>query len=201
MTTTHFFVNNCKMEKNIIENNVIVIPQNLCSKFWQSGPDLLPSPFLSHFLKLINTSKQRICIQTPYFTPNKQIFHELCNAAQRGVKVEIMFPKMADKKLLHKTSLGMLSKIHQNGVEVYFYRGFLHSKLCLFDQATALFGTINMDVRSFEHNFELCGESTDNKFVCALLNIFEDDKKQCEKCKKDWHARQPFLGFVFYELF
>lgn len=66
------------------------------------------------------------------------------------------------------------------GVKILFYRpGFLHSKLLIVDDTLTVIGSANMDFRSFEHNFEVCGFVYDADFTARMAAIFTDDAAQC----------------------
>ncbi|MDR1809145.1 MAG: cardiolipin synthase [Prevotella sp.] len=104
----------------------------------------------------ISNAQKNIYIQTPYFIPTDSLLLALQTAAQSGVDVCLMLPEHSDTTFVHIASMSYIKDLLQAKVKVYFFKpGFLHSKLMLVDDSLVITGSANMDVRSFEHNFEI----------------------------------------------
>lgn len=107
-------------------------------------------------LQAISNAKESVYIQTPYFVPTDGLLLNMQMAAMRGVDVRLMIPRHSDTTFVHIATMGFLKEVLDAKVSVYMYEaGFLHSKLLIIDDALTLTGSANMDIRSFEHNFEI----------------------------------------------
>lgn len=117
-------------------------------------------------------------VQSPYFLPTDEVMNAFQIAALAGVDVRVMLPKRGDTFLAHKGSLSYMDDLLKAGVKVYLYRrGFLHSKMMVSDDEVASVGSVNMDFRSFEHNFEANAFFYDRPTVLRMKNIFLADQK------------------------
>ena len=150
------------------------------------------------FLNAINAANDSILIQTPYFVPTDGLLLALQLASKRGVKIVLMIPEKADTKLVHIASRSFLQDLLNIGVRVYFYKkGFLHSKLLIIDDDLIITGSVNLDVRSFEHNFEIAAFIYDKQTNTQAKNIFEKDLLDSKRLNKDtWAKRKWYYRFV-----
>lgn len=103
----------------------------------------------------INRAKERIIIETPYLILDEKFLTALIQASLKGVKVQVIFPKLSDGFLVHNASLYYAKKLIENNVGIYFFNGFLHSKTVLIDKDFLSVGSSNLDMRSFNLNFEI----------------------------------------------
>jgi cardiolipin synthase len=77
-------------------------------------------------------------------------------------------------------------------VEIYLYRkGFLHAKTMVADRKIAIVGTANMDVRSFDLNFEVNAIVYDQEIAAQLSAAFFDDLRDAEKIDLAAWNRRP----------
>ena len=107
-------------------------------------------------LQSISNAKDCIYIQTPYFVPTDALLLAIQMASMRGVDVRLMLPRHSDTTFVHIASMSFLKEVLDAKVSVFFFEaGFLHSKLMVVDDSLTITGSANMDVRSFEHNFEI----------------------------------------------
>ena len=128
----------------------------------------------------ISRARHRIWIQTPYYLPPDVLNTALQVAALAGIDVRLMLPARSDSKAIDYASHSYLDDMVKAGVKILFYRpGFLHSKLLIVDDTLTVIGSANMDFRSFEHNFEVCGFVYDADFTARMAAIFTDDAAQC----------------------
>ncbi len=76
-------------------------------------------------------------------------------AAQRGVSVKIIIPRYNDSLLVKYASRARYQELADSGVQIFlFHGGLLHSKTITVDRDFSLFGSVNLDMRSFWLNFE-----------------------------------------------
>ena len=107
------------------------------------------------FLNIINQAKESIFITTPYLIVDYELTEALCKASRRGVKVKIITPGIADKKIIKIMTKSSYPYLMKSGVEIYEYTpGFIHEKTLISDDKYLVVGTINLDYRSLMHHFE-----------------------------------------------
>jgi cardiolipin synthase len=140
------------------------------------GPDSIHQQIKQGFIKMINSAKKYIYIQTPYFIPDESIAEAIKIAAISGVDVRIMIPKMPDHIFVYWASYANIGALLDYGVKAYIYeKGFLHAKTIVVDDVIASVGSCNFDIRSFKLNFEANAFIYDRKTSTQLKNIFMKD--------------------------
>lgn len=141
-----------------------------------SGPDSDWAGIMQAYFAIINNAKHHIYIATPYFTPNESILTAIKTASLSGVDVRLMLPERCDSKLVYWSTLSYLSDLMEAGVKVYLYnKGFNHSKFITVDGRFAAMGSANIDMRSFEHNFEISAIVYDEEVTRNLETNFQID--------------------------
>ena len=118
-------------------------------------------------------------LTTPYFVPDEPTLIALMMAADRGVKVQLVVPERSDHMLTAAAGRAHFSRLLEAGVSIHLYRpGLLHAKTATIDDAFALFGSANLDVRSFNLNFELSallyGRDTTERLRSVQLEFLAD---------------------------
>lgn len=109
------------------------------------------------YLNLIHAAKKNLFITTPYLVLDDEMTEILCTAAQSGVDVRIITPKIPDKWYVHSVTRANYPRLVEAGVRIFEYTpGFIHAKGIVSDDRYAMVGTINFDFRSFYLHFE-CG--------------------------------------------
>lgn len=120
-----------------------------------TGPTERYSAMSDMFLTLIVCARQSLIITTPYFVPNESIANALCLAARSGVDVTLNLPQKNDSWVVSAASRSYYQRLIAAGVKIFEYvGGLLHAKLLSVDGEVALFGSANMDQRSFDLNYE-----------------------------------------------
>jgi len=101
-------------------------------------------------------ARRELTLTTPYFVPDETLVGALRAAAQRGVRVRLIVPAKVDSFLARQASRAFYGDLLDVGVEILqFHGGLLHTKSVVVDRELALFGTLNLDIRSFMLNFEV----------------------------------------------
>jgi cardiolipin synthase len=149
----------------------------------KSGPDSEFSSILQGVLKMITMAKESIYITTPYFVPPESIMDALKIAALGGLDVRILFPGRYDHMLVYYASKTYLSELIRCGAKVYFYndKSFIHSKVMTIDSKMSTIGTANMDIRSYELNYEINAVIYDILKSKELEKQFFKDLEQSEE--------------------
>lgn len=107
-------------------------------------------------LASIYRANKTIVISTPYFVPSESILEALCQAAARGVEVKLLLPRKNDSLIVGWASRSYFDLLLESGVQILLFDGgLLHTKAMLMDDQLALVGSVNLDIRSFQLNFEL----------------------------------------------
>ncbi len=143
-------------------------------------------------VSLIYQAKRSIRIQTPYFLPTESLYNALLTVALSGVSIELMIPLHSDSRLTGWAMDSYLLPLMESGIRVYRYkRGFLHSKLIIVDDEVLCMGSVNMDFRSLEHNFELMTIIYDGLLVEKMNDIFRQDVTDSEILDLKVWAKRP----------
>lgn len=145
----------------------------------KSGPDSEYPGIMQGILKMITMAKKHIYITTPYFVPSESIMDALKIAALGGIDVKILFPGKYDHITVYYASKTYLAELIKCGAEVYFYRddGFVHAKVMTVDGKIATVGTANMDIRSYELNYEVNCVIYNDEVAHQLEEMFFEDLK------------------------
>jgi cardiolipin synthase len=141
-----------------------------------SGPDSDWASIMQAYFSIINSAKRHIYIATPYFTPNEGVLTAIKTASLSGVDVRLLLPEKSDSHLVYWSTLSYLSELMDAGVKVYLYnKGFIHSKFITADSHLSAVGSANIDMRSFEHNFEVVAIVYDEQITKRLEKTFQID--------------------------
>lgn len=156
-----------------------------------SGPDSDWASIQQAYFTLINMAKRYVFISTPYFMPGETTLNALKTAAMSGVDVRIMLPHKSDSRLTYWCSRSFVEELLEAGVKVYWYqKGINHSKVIMVDGIVASVGTANMDLRSFEQNFEVSLILYDREVVKDLAAFFlKDLQNSTEAAIQRWKFR------------
>ncbi|MDD3269358.1 MAG: cardiolipin synthase, partial [Syntrophomonadaceae bacterium] len=158
-----------------------------------SGPDSKWSSIKDGYLRMISSAKQKVYIQTPYFVPDDSILEALKIAALSGVDVILMIPGKADQPFVHWANLSYVSELLEAGVRCFAYskQRFLHSKVLMVDGFVSSVGTANMDIRSFDLNFEVNAFLYDEKVTRNLEKGFYRDLVNSDEILMEDYLKRP----------
>ncbi|HKB39126.1 MAG TPA: phospholipase D-like domain-containing protein, partial [Gemmataceae bacterium] len=121
-----------------------------------SGPAFPTQNNQRFFVALVHGAQKRVVLTTPYFIPDEPLLQAMQTAAQRGVEVHLVVSERGDSRLVTLAQESYFEELLEAGVRVHLYRkNFLHSKHLSIDDAVAMIGTSNLDIRSFALNAEL----------------------------------------------
>nr|WP_300998837.1 cardiolipin synthase [Methanoculleus sp.] len=138
------------------------------------GPDTRWNLIKEGYIKLINSARQSVYIQTPYFIPDESVVDALRLAAFSGVDVRIMIPCRPDHPSVYRATLSFIGDLLDAGVRAYTYDdGFIHAKTIVVDRKAGSVGSANRDVRSFRLNFEVNAFFYDAAVGADLARAFE----------------------------
>ncbi|MBR5227909.1 MAG: cardiolipin synthase [Clostridia bacterium] len=137
-------------KKQNLKNNEKGIVQ-----YFSDGPDNRKNPGESAYIQLLNTAKNYVYIYTPYFVVSDEVLNAILNASRSGIDIRIITPYNPDKWYVHMTTRSYYEVLINAGVRVYEYEpGFLHAKTMLSDDKSCIIGSMNLDFRSSNLNYE-----------------------------------------------
>ena len=162
------------------------------------GPDSLLPTVMYSLMQAVNLAEEEVLITTPYFIPGESMLDSICMAAMSGVKVKLLVPEKGDSRVVSAANRSYYTKLLQAGVEVYQYqKGFVHAKTMVCDGKLSIVGTANMDLRSFELNFEVNAVVYDKEIARQLKTQFMEDLEVSVKInaeewlKRTWWEQLP----------
>jgi len=168
-------VDNPKITQFIDHENTITAHEGgaLAQEF-SSGPVYRDDILYQVLLSAIMDAREELTITTPYFGPDDGLIQALMAAANRGVQVTLIVPKLNDSTLVAWSSRSIYSDLLGAGVKIAeFHGGLLHTKSLLIDKRIAIFGSVNFDQRSLRLNFEI-SLIVYNKDFCSKLQVLID---------------------------
>jgi len=145
-------------------------------------------PFLYSLLYHAHTSVRMIMA---YFAPDDQLVDQLCGAARRGVKVQLIFGAMSDWNFMIIAARSFYARLLDAGVEVYERQGaVLHAKTMTVDGRFSMIGSTNLDYRSIELNLESSAVIDSPEFCADVNHLLDLDIQHSEQFKREeWEAR------------
>ncbi|WP_265087943.1 cardiolipin synthase [Psychrobacter vallis] len=148
-------------EQPDIGSTSIVIPkmpivEGVLAQLIPSAPQVTAHVIYDTLVTVIHRANKRICITTPYFVPDETLSGALTIASKRGVEVTIIVPEKVDSFLVQHASQAYYQELLEAGVTIALFKGgLLHTKTVVIDDDYCLFGTVNIDMRSFYLNMEV----------------------------------------------
>ncbi|SLN55512.1 Cardiolipin synthase [Aquimixticola soesokkakensis] len=119
------------------------------------GPTERKGAMPQMFATLLGCAGARVTITTPYFVPDTAVLEALCGCAERGVDVRLIFPARNDSWIVSAASRSYYRRLLTSGCRIFEYdAGLLHAKTLTLDGQVVLIGSSNLDLRSFDLNYE-----------------------------------------------
>ena len=165
------------------------------------GPVYPMSNIMLTYFRIFTLAKEKLYITNPYFIPNDSILDALKQAAISGVDVRLMMPEKSDSAIVGAASKFYFRELLQAGVKIFMYKkGFVHAKTVVADTNLSVVGTANMDIRSFDLNFEIMSVIYGPTFAKQLEDVYLNDLTECDELNyEDW-IKQGILKRLSYAL-
>ena len=158
-----------------------------------SGPGESSDVQLQMILALINSAQQEVVLTTPYLVPDESLLRAIRGAAARDIAVKLIVPEKVDSLLTRHASRSYFDDLLDSGIEVYLYRqGLLHTKSITVDRSRAMFGTVNLDMRSLWLNYEVALYVYDRDLSAAIHDLQTSYLTKSERLDPAEWARRPF---------
>lgn len=141
---------------------------------------------------MIRMARERVRLTSAYFVPDERMRGILCDAAGRGVRVDVLVPgDHTDKRVVQIAGESEYEALLDAGVNVYRYqRTMLHAKVMTVDGFVASLGSANFDPRSFGHNEEANIVVFDADVVRTLDDHFAADLEHADRVElTEWRDR------------
>ena len=166
-----------------------------------SGPGFAREAIRETLLTAIYGAEKSLVMTTPYFIPDEPLLEGLIAAAKRGVDVTLIVPEQIDSVMARLASCSQYADLLEAGVVVMqFAGGLLHTKTLVADEAFALIGTVNLDMRSLWLNFEVTLAVYDAGFAKELGVLQSQYADQSHALDKVQWANRPFRTRVVENL-
>jgi cardiolipin synthase len=122
-----------------------------------SGPDAQWKGIRQLYFYMIASAKEKCYIQSPFFIPDESILEAIKSAALAGVDVRfISTPRGAKFQMPYRAALTYFKEITEAGAKVYLYNGgYYHAKTINIDGSICTIGSCNMDIRSYDLDYEV----------------------------------------------
>ncbi len=147
------------------------------------------------YLLSIASAKRSVLIANAYFVPDAFAVRELVQAAQRGVRVELIVPgQKTDAVVVRWASRALWGELLQAGVKIYEYQPTMyHVKVMCVDDCWTTVGSTNFDNRSFRLNAEANLNIMDGAFALEQVRAFADDKARSREITYAMWQKRPLL--------
>jgi cardiolipin synthase A/B len=147
-------------------------PGNARVQVMPTGPDEHVEAIEQVVLMALYCAKREVVLTTPYFVPSESLLTALLSAASRGVSVTLIVPAKVDSKLVKFASRANQTDLLKAGIHVaQFKGGLLHTKSITVDDTISLFGSLNLDPRSFRLDLEITLGIYDAEFTSSLRRL------------------------------
>jgi cardiolipin synthase len=100
--------------------------------------------------------------------------------------------------------MSYMDELLEQGVKVYLYPGFIHSKTITVDDELLTVGTTNIDIRSFKLLFEINSFMYNKKIAEEHKQIFEKDMEICHELTMEEYKKRGIVTVIkegFFRLF
>ncbi|MBL8395486.1 MAG: cardiolipin synthase [Candidatus Accumulibacter sp.] len=173
------------------EPPILSLTDNCRVQIFPSGPQSSTRHIEDLLLTAIYSARREIVLTTPYFVPSETLFTALRSAATRGVRVILIVPAKIDSRLVRYASDAYNDDLLKAGIVLLrFGDGLLHTKSMVIDEQITIFGTVNLDLRSFELNFEVSLIAYDQRFSSEVRELQRQYESRSQAMQlAEWRAR------------
>lgn len=190
-STDWYFASGRKLNKQIYFPKTRIREKKLV-QIVASGPDSDWASIMQAYFYAITTARHYVYITTPYFIPNESILTALRTLGLSGVDVRIMMPADSDSRIAHYSGMSYVAEVLEAGVKVLLYeKGFIHSKVIIVDDIFVSVGSANVDIRSFDQNFEVNALIYSPETAIEMRQRYLEDMVHCRELDAVGFARRP----------
>ena len=167
---------------------------NVIAQLIPSAPQVTAHVIYNTLVTVIHRANKRIQITTPYFVPDEALSGALVTAAKRGLDVTLIIPEKVDSFLVQHASQAYYQELLEAGVKIALFKGgLLHAKMVVIDDDYCLFGTVNIDMRSFYLNMEVSLAIYTPEMVAQIADCQRSYLQNCCYLSlEEWQERQGY---------
>ena len=159
-----------------------------------SSPGDGASRIYSLLLNAIDASQRSVALTMAYFAPGQDMVDALCDAAQRGVDVQLVLPSKSDFAPVLHAGRNHYSRLLACGVQIHeLQAAVLHAKTAVIDGVLSTVGSSNMDWRSFASNDEVNAVVLGEDFGSSMLRMFGHDVAASQTITAATWRQRPLL--------
>ncbi|WP_149302737.1 cardiolipin synthase [Pareuzebyella sediminis] len=159
-----------------------------------SSPDSYFSAIEQVYFSIITSANSYVYITNPYIIPGQSILTALETAALSGIDVRLLIAEKSDSRLVSWSVRSYFEPLLRSGVKInLFPEGFLHSKIMISDDEITSIGTANIDIRSFEQNYEVNALVYEQEFTRKMKVDFLSDCKLSRSLSLSDHEKRPWI--------
>ncbi|NRF68159.1 cardiolipin synthase B [Aquincola sp. S2] len=144
-------------------------------------------------LTAIDASQKSVYLTMAYFAPGRDMIDALCEAAERGVDVQLVLPSVSDFSPVLHAGRSYYHRLLASGVKLFELQdAVLHAKTAVIDGVVSTVGSSNMDWRSFVSNNEVNAVVIGEDVGDAMTRMFRRDLEASQKITPEsWARRSP----------
>ena len=160
-----------------------------------SGPGFEGENNLRLFNSLVYSARKRIVLTSPYFVPDDSMLYAITTAAQSGIEVELFVSEVGDQFMVYHAQRSYYEALLKAGVRIWLYEKpiVLHAKHFTIDDELSVFGSSNMDMRSFTLDLEISVVVLGKSFHRELTATQEEYRRHSrELTLEEWNERGFF---------
>ncbi|MFT3821576.1 MAG: phospholipase D-like domain-containing protein [Rubrivivax sp.] len=128
-------------------------------------------------LGAVEASRRSVQLTMAYFAPGEDFVAALCDAAGRGVDVELVLPGRSDFALILHAGRSYYARMLDCGIRLHeMDRAVMHAKTAVIDGVFSTVGSSNLDWRSLVDNSELNVIVLGEDFGAQMQALFARDR-------------------------
>jgi cardiolipin synthase A/B len=156
-----------------------------------SDPRDATNRIYTSLLEAVTASRRSVHLTMAYFAPGEAFVQALCDAARRGVDVQMVLPGRSDFALVLHAGRSYYAQLLAAGVRIYeMEHALMHAKTAVIDGVLSTVGSSNLDWRSLVDNHELNVLVLGDDFGAQMEAMFERDRAASQRIEeKTWHRR------------
>lgn len=142
-------------------------------------------------LTAIDSSQRSVYLTMAYFAPGQDMVEALCDAAKRGVDVQLVLPSVSDFGPVLHAGRSYYQRLLEAGVKIHELQdAVLHAKTAVIDGVVSTVGSSNMDWRSFTGNSEINAVVIGEDFGDNMTRMFRQDVAASQAITREaWESR------------
>ena len=113
-------------------------------------------------------------------------------AALGGIDIRLLVPEASDSAVVKWGVRSYFEDLLEVGAKIFLFQdGFLHSKVIVCDDQVTTIGTANLDIRSFEQNYEVNVLVYERELSEKLRDDFLEDCKKSIQVDYQEYLKRP----------